>query len=483
MLYPAEFKYRMSMLNSKEIEMIHQASLEILQRTGVYMPLKKERLEVLKEYGITVKEYDKRIYFPPRVVEEALSKAPKSYTLYARNPEYDLPLDGQHGYLSLDGCGVHVVDLETGQVRKSTREDLARAAKVADFLPQISFLWPCVSALDCTPSVQPLYELKTLFENSSKHIQVMTAVDPLNAKGSVEIAASVAGGRDALRRRPIISNFQCSVSPLCFEEKSMEAAFIFAEAGIPVGIMTMPMGGATAPITVAGNMAVSNAEILAGITVLELLYPGTPTFYGSCATMMDLRTAQITCGAPEDFLMQAAICEMAHYYKIPACVGTFATGAKTFNWQSGVENSISCAVSVWSGADMICGAGMLNGATIFSFEQLLMDCEIFEIIRRVFSGAEVNAETLGLDVINKVGPGNNFLIEKHTIKFARKTWMPSLIQHKSYEDWVRNGKPSPEGIAKEKVLTILNSHQPLPLNNTEELNEIIDYYEHLSRAK
>jgi trimethylamine--corrinoid protein Co-methyltransferase len=252
--------------------------------------------------------------------------------------------------------------------------------------------------------VQPLHELEALLTQSSKHAQAMTAVDAINAMGTVEIAAEVVGGREELRARPIISNFQCSVSPLSYDKDALEAAFIFGEAGIPVGFLCMPIGCATAPATVAGNAALANAEVLAGMTLFELLYPGVPTFYGSSATMMELHSGGITSGGPEDYLLQAAASQLAHLYGVPASVGTFATGAKASNWYAGVDNGISGATSQFTGADMMCGAGLLYGASIFSFEQLLMDCEIYDMLRSVVQGFAVNEETLALGTIDQIGP-------------------------------------------------------------------------------
>jgi trimethylamine--corrinoid protein Co-methyltransferase len=154
---------------------------------------------------------------------------------------------------------------------------------------------------------------------------------------------------------------------------------------------------AAIPATVAGIAAQANAEVLAGITLLELFYPGTPTFYGFCPTMMDLRRGGVAAGGPEDVLLQAVGCQMARFYGIPASIGTFATGAKLSDWHAGVENAISGVVSQLCGADMMSGAGLLYGARIFSFEQLLLDCEIYEMLRVVAQGFAIDDTCYGGD--------------------------------------------------------------------------------------
>ena len=312
---------------------------------------------------------------------------------------------------------------------------------------------------------------------SSKHVQAMTAVDAVNARGTIDIAVEVAGSREALRQRPIISNFQCSVSPLAYDANALEAAFIFGEAGIPTGFMNMTIGAGTAPATVAGNAVVANAEVLAGIVLLELFFPGVPTFYGSCATTMELRSGSVTCGGPEDFLLQAVGCQMAHFYGVPANIGTFATGTKVSDWQAGVDNAVSGAVNQLAGADMMCGAGLLNGARIFSFEQLLLDCETFDLLRAVTQGFVISDETLAVDVIHSVGPRSHFLKTKHTKAHMCAVWQPALIDRTPWTEWVSKGRPSANDNARQKARSLLASHQPEPLRSADRVREIIADYE------
>lgn len=477
MVNSVKFKATLNLLDRDQVERIHQASLEILSATGVAMGLSPHRYDVLEGFGARVDREKKRVYFSSTMIAKALETSPGSYALCARNPENNLILDQSHGYLSLDGTGVNIQDLETGNIRPSTFQDLSQAVRVADACPQIAFLWPCLSAQDKPAKTQPLYELLALFKNSEKHIQAMTAVTPAMAKGSVEMAAAVAGGRGALKANPLISNFQCSTSPLSYEENALEAALVFAGAGVPVGFLNMQIGCATAPATLAGNIAMGNAEILAGITFLQHFFPGAPCFYGSCATTMELRTGAVTAGGPDDFLLQAVSAQLAHHYGLPANVGTFATGAKRIGWHSAVENAVSGAVSQFARADMMCGAGLTHGATIFSFEQLLMDCEIFDIIRNVAQGIQVNDETLAVDVVARVGPKNHFMTDPHTLKQLPHIWQPRVIQRTTYSQWEARGRPSTQDRARELAREILKTHTPDPLNNEQELMEIIARYE------
>lgn len=474
---PLIYKNKFDLMDREQAEAIDQASRFILENIGIKMAL-PAALDLLEEAGAKVDRTRGLVLIPSKLVDDTLKTATGRFNLCARNPLHDLPLDGVHGYLTLDGCGLQVIDQETGKLRKSTLKDLEKATLVADYLDQIAFLWPIVSAQDKPKEQQPLYELAAQLIYSAKHVQAMTAVNPRSARGSVEIATAVAGGSEALRARPIISNFQCSISPLAYDPEGLEAAMVFADAGIPTGFLTMQIGCSTAPATLAGSLAQANAEILAGIVFLQLYRPGTPTFYGSCATVMELKTGAVCCGGPEDFILQALTAQMARYYSLPSNVGTFATGAKASNWHAGAENAISGTVSAFAGADMLCGAGLLAGAVIFSFEQLLLDCEIYEMIRRTVTGIKIDQDTLALDAIARVGSDDHFMVEPHTLKHMRELWQPEVINRSPYGKWQTEGCREAGENAWEKALWILDNHRPEPLENKliDEIGQIIAGY-------
>jgi len=253
----------------------------------------------------------------------------------------------------------------------------------------------------------------------------------------------------------------------------LQAAFVFAAAGVPTGFVNMAIACATGPATLAGSMVLTNAELLAGLTLLQLFYPGAPTFYGSCSTVMELRRGGVTAGGPEDALLQAACVEMARFYRLPSCVGTFATGAKELDWQAGVENTLSGLVSLLSGADILYGAGLLHAAKVFSYEQLLLDCEIFDILRHVSAGIPVDEESLAVEVIEAVGPGDHFMEQEHTRAHMREIWQPVLLDRMPLEAWREAGRPTALGRARERAREILATHQPEPLRCEQQIREIV----------
>ncbi len=483
MITPANRVQFFNLLDHEQVDSIHHATLHILETLGLRMPLAPERYEQLEGKGARVDRETGQVFFTGNMVASALESSPKKYTLYARNGEDHFTLDGTKSHLTLDGTGLEVLDRVTGEARTSTFEDLCHATRLGDALDQISFLWPAVGARDRPASLQPLYEFYAMVKNSGKHIQAMTAVDPGNARGTVAMAAEIAGGPESLREEPIISNFQCSVSPLAYDGDSLEAALVFAEAGIPVGFMNMSIGCATAPATLAGHLALVNAEILGGITFHQSFFPGAPVFYGTCATLMDMKTGSITAGGPYDCLLQAASARIARHYGLPSCIGTFATGARGSDWQAGVENTLSGAASILCGADMVCGAGLIRGAKVFSTAQLILDCEIFDMIRHFSAGIEVNDETLALDAINRVGAGNHFMIDENTRKHMRSFWRPSCIDNSPGEQQAPRVGSLPEDLARKKADDLLAKLEPPELKGEKAVLDIIEEFEHTRNSE
>jgi len=337
-----------------------------------------------------------------------------------------------------------------------------------------------VSSRDVPTATEPLHDLHAQFANTGKHVQLMTAVTPEAATGAVEMARIVAGGEAALRGRPVISAFQCSISPLTYDAGPIEAAVTFAEAGVPCGFVVMPIACATAPATTTGALVQSNAEVLAGITVLQALVPGAPTFYGACGTVMDLRSGAAACGGPEDLLFQMASAQLARHYGIPASIGTFATGAKAPDWQAGMENALSGLASWLAGADMLCGAGLLYGARVFAHEELLLDTELFDIVRHMAEELAFSDEDLAVLVIEGVGPGGHFLGEPHTLANMRRMWRSRFYDAGTWEGWEAAGRPEPRERARERARSILAEHVPAPLDEgvERELARVIGAYEH-----
>jgi len=455
-------KLKLEILTPEEVRRIHTTTLDIIENVGVRFPSQKA-LDIWDAHGAQVNRDSSIVKVPGHIIEEALKKAPSAYPLAARNPSQDLPLDGNHVFLGTDGCGVEVLDIQTGKRRTSCWQDVADIARLGDALEELAFHWVAVSAQDCPPATRGLQELRAVWENSTKHVQTESIYHEREAIASIEMAAAIAGGREALRVRPVLSLMQCTAPPLGHDGGSLEAALIAAEAGVPTGFMTMAACLTTGPATLAGTLAVGNAEVISATALLQLAFPGAPVFYAAAQTASDPRSGAYTGGGPEDFLFGAATNLLSDFYNIPLSMGSFATGAKEPNWQAGIDNSLSTFMACVVMSDMLLGIGLLHGSRIWSYEQMLMDCEIFSIVHKMMQGIVVDDETLALEAIGKVGPGGNFLTQKHSLRHMRELFIPQFMDRRPYNVWEEKGDGSRQW-ALEKARHILETHQPEPLD-------------------
>ena len=456
-------KLRLEILTPQEVKKIHEATLWIIEKVGVRFPSKRA-LEIWAEHGAEVDSGKMVVRASAELIEEALKTCPPVYSLAARDPQQDLPLDGNHVFIGTDGCGVEVIDIITGKRRISCLQDVRDISRIADATEEVGFHWVPVSAQDMPPETRGLHEIKAIWENSTKHVQTESIYNEGEARAAIEMAALIAGGKDKLRQRPVLSLMQCSAPPLGHDGGSLDAALVAAEYGLPTGFMTMAANLTTGPATLAGNLAVGNAEVIAGTALIQLAYPGAPVFYAAAQTASDLRTGAYTGGGPEDFLYGAATNVLADFYHIPLSMGSFATGAKEPNWQAGVENSLSTFMASIVMSDMLLGVGFLHGSRIWSFAEMMMDCEIFSIIRKTMEGIVVDDETLALDTIAAVGPGGNFLSQKHTLKHMRELFLPQFMDRRPFNEWEAK-KDDARDWALAKARKTLETHHPDPLDD------------------
>jgi trimethylamine:corrinoid methyltransferase-like protein len=472
-------KIRLEVLTPAEVRRIHTATLDVIASVGVKMPSPRA-LDILAAHGATVDRVTSIAKIPGHVVEAALAKAPKTWTLAGREPEFDLPLDGTHSWLGTDGCGVEVMDLVTGARRRSTLADVSDAARLADALDAIAFHWTPVSAQDRPAESRSLHELLAIWKVTRKHVQTETVVTAPEMRAAIEMAAALAGGREALRRRPILSIMQCTMPPLAQDRGSLEAGLLAAEAGLPVGYMTMTSCASTGPATMAGTLVVGNAEVISALALMQMAHPGCPVYYAAAQTAMDLRTGAYTGGGPEDFLFGAASNVLADFYNVPLSMGAYATGAKEPDWQAAVENSFSSFMAISTGADMLLGAGLLHGSRILSYEEMVMDAEIWGILVAMARGIEVNDETLAIDAIRDIGPGGNYLAHRHTKKHMRSLWQPTLFDRRPYSAWEAK-RDGARDWARARAQAILRDHRPAVLEPAAE-RELAAIIEHAEAA-
>jgi trimethylamine--corrinoid protein Co-methyltransferase len=472
-------RQRVSVLDADEVRRVHEAALDILQRTGVGTS-SDMLLKLMADHGQSVDFRDKRVRFDPTFVEEKRKLAPRTFTLAGRHPARDTVIDGERTYLSPDGCAPSIIDLETGRRRGTTKADLVAVTRLGDALPQIGFLWRSVSAEDTPVESRALHEVEAVLRNTTKHIQTGSGVDGPSAGGVVELCRAVAGGSDELRQRPILSTNQCIISPLFWDAGPVDAIATYAEAGIPVSIISMALACATAPGTVAGLLALTIAEILSGLAILHTLSPGAKAVCTGYPSSIDMRSGGLNLATgPDDAMAHMACTQVLHALGLPCAAGSQGTGAKRSNWQSGVQSMWSAATNMFLPPDLLSGAGGIYNSTAFSPAQLVLDCEVFDCTIRWAEGYPFDDEHLGIDVVDRVGPGGHYLGQRHTRRHVGEFWRARFMDTSSWEEWEYAGEPDPADAALAEARRILAESQPEPFDEgmSAELTRIVETYE------
>jgi len=424
----------LTFLSDNEVERIHEASLRILKETGVRVSSEKVR-KLLAENGA---ELDGDIVkITKSMVEEAVKRAPREITLGAREPKCDLKIPAEEfPFMATSGFSPFVDDFETGKRRYSTSSDLKDFALVSDYLDTVDFFWPIVIPNDLPAPIQDFHSLVIALRNNRKHIQC-SCVTEKTAQWQIRLASAIVGGEKELRRRPTFSTINCVVAPLIFEKESSEAMVVLARAGIPIAPMTMVLGGTTAPVTMAGILAMANAEELASLVIIECANPGAPVIYCSEAAPANMKTGAINYDAPEYPLICAGCAQMARFYKIPDYAGDISPADKMSepaspgpraDTMADVEHSLArMSLRLMTRTDISPWFGGVDLAMSAALDKLVLDAETYEHARAYLRRFEINDDTLALDVVNRVGPGGHFLDAKHTLEhFKKEIWSREL---------------------------------------------------------
>jgi trimethylamine--corrinoid protein Co-methyltransferase len=462
-LQPIRPSYRLQILTEGQLAQLREGTLQILERVGVHCPSARARA-IYAEHGAQVDPAREIVRLPRPLVLEAMSRAPRRYALGARDPAYDAVLDGTAMYVATDGCGVETIDFETRERRPSRKDDVARMARVADGLSSVGFYWPIVSAQD-HPKTAPLHELEASFNNTVKHVQTETVMDERMARYAVEMARVVADGAGSLRERPVLSSLICTIAPLAQDAGGMESALVFAEAGLPVGFMSMANTGSTGPGTIAGTLVAADAEIVAAMVLIQLAYPGAPTYHSMMPGVMHPRTGAYLGTTYEGDLLYALGVELAHHWGVPTLAGCFGTDALAPGWQAAAEAPASLMLCALCGAETGSGMGLVESCTLLYPEELILDTDMYHRVRILAEGIDLRPEALALDVIAEVGPRGVFLRHQHTRDSMRRLRFSDLTSQSAdgggYQDALE--------VARAKLRSILENHCPLPLRQEQQI--------------
>jgi len=468
-------RFQSQLLSDEEKQQVHQETLRILDEAGVLFHSEKA-LKLLESNGARV-DWDKKIArIPHEIITQAISTAPKSFVLGARNPDHDYPLPSSVSRYALDGTAAFAQDFHTGEHRYGTDVDNARGLRVFQAMDMGVMAWAPVSAEDKPADTRPLHEFFSMFVHTSKHGQhEVHNVEqvPYLAEGLM----AVMGSEDEVRKRHAYSLIYCPVAPLMHDGPMMDAYIELGALDLPVMTLPMPVTGTTGPASLFGNICVANAEALSTIIVYQLAHPGRPVIYSSATGTMDLRNGAFMGGTPEMGLMSAALAEMGRFYSLPSTSAGCTSDAREAGPDAVLEKLITSIAPVLAGSDILVGFGSVESDQLLILEQIVVDNEIAHFCERVFQGVDVSPEKVLTDDILKLGPGGNFLTRRSTRNLARsgELYFSRLLDRHTLEQWGKLGKPGLYSNARKRVEEILAEpmQDPLPDDVTGKLEEIL----------
>ncbi len=445
-------------LTEEDIKKIHQATLRVFSDIGVQVNL-KEAVEFFKAAGAAVDSSTRIVKIPPDLVESLIDRAPDVVRLCGRGKqdELDCEIGGTRVYMGTGGTALNVQDPGETTTRPSKLQDIVDMARLVDALDHIHLYMLNVYPNEIPVECVDVNRFGAALNNTRKHI--MGGVYTLEGvRQIIQMAEVIAGSPEKLRQRPFISMVTCNISPFKLDEHYGRLTVEIARRGIPVVTPAEPLCGATAPITLAGNLVVQNVDSLVGVMLTQLVNPGTPVLYGCISSITDLRDMKYLSGAIEMGLMNAASAQMAQFYHLPLYSTAGMSDAKVNDAQAGYETALTGLMVALAGGNFIHdAAGFLEFCMTASYDKLVIDNEIIGMIMRAVEGIAVNTDSLAFDLLKKIGPGGHFVSARHTRKHMRKEqYHPQLSDRDNRAQWVQSGAKTAAARATEKVQDILN---------------------------
>ena len=451
---------RLSMLERDDCLKIHQASLKILHHTGVEV-FSDQGLELLQAAGAAVD--GKRVRIPPSLVEWALASAPGPFSLYQRgSQEAAFHLDGTQVVFGPGSDTLNYLDPRTDQRRPFLLADIADCMRVCDALPEISFVMSVGVPADAPAERYYRYQFATMLRNTTKPT-VFVCNDLADIQAIGAMAAAVAGGWEKLKQYPTLLLYSEPSTPLQHSIEATEKLLYCAENLIPVTHSPAPMMGGTAPITLAGAVALGNAEMLSGLVMHQLKNQGAPFLYGHGVHHMDMKEMISVYGAPEYQLARVMAAEMGRFYGLPVWGYAAHSDSKAIDGQAAADAQFSVLVALLARTNLNHDVGYLDAGLTNSPEMMVLANEIISQSRAFMEGVRLDPEYLALDVIDRVGPGGEFMSDEHTLAHWRELWMPKLFDRSRLARWESRGSKNINARMKEATLAIFDNHHPQPL--------------------
>ena len=397
------------------------------------------------------------------LVLKSIDSAPDNIAIYDRESKHVMDLGGHRSYYGTGSDLIYSLDSQTMLRHRCALDDVARAARVADAMPNLDFIMSFAHPSDIPAPQAYLHSFQAMAASSVKPI-VCTAADRSDLSEIWEIGRILRDGEDELRAKPYAIYYGEPVSPLQHSVESVDKLLFCAEKSMPAIYSPAPIAGSTAPMTVAGHVAQGLAECFCGLVIHQLKAGGAPFIMGMGPAVLDMATAQCSYNAPEYLLSYIAIIEMSHFYNLPNWGYAGTTDSQIPDEQAAFEAGLETFIAEMAGSNLNHDVGYLDFGRTGSLDMIIILNEIIDQVRRLYRGIPVNEDTLALDVIREVGSDGNFLVHRHTLEHLQSTqWRPKLINRTGYEKWEASGRISLLQRAQQKLQQILQEHRPIPI--------------------
>ena len=477
---PQDVSWCLNGLSKEALEKIHVAVLDLLQNTGIKVENNERALEIFYSGGAEVERHDGYgiAKIPAGIVLDCVNKASKEVVLYGRAEGNEYELKPGNVTFTTFGEMIQVIDPETREVRKTTLKDVADISRLCDYFSEVAVVQRAVAALDKPMETYPIFNAKSMFENTGKHI----LIGPINAKNFktiAKIASAHVRGVEALGKHPVFTTLTCPTSPFRLEDNC--ADLIIESALLPGGgyvSSPVPLLGMSTPATLAGTIIVVAADALAGLVLGQLTRPGTRVVLSNSGAMMDLRFMGSAYGSPEMSMISSAIAQIARFYGLPSHCSGIHSDSKVVDAQCGYESAIGGLVTALSGANIINGLGSLELGLTFDYAKFILDIDAVNNIRGILGGISMGKDDMALDMIKEKGPGGEFLSHPHTLQHMRQLSCPKLFDRRSRRDWQELQHPDVVQRAYDRADEILKTHKSLDVEPAirQEVDQIIEEY-------
>jgi trimethylamine--corrinoid protein Co-methyltransferase len=472
---------QLKMLSENQVRKIHNATLRILEETGVIFH-EPRAIEILRDAGAKVKD-NGLVKIPSYMVEEALRSAPSRVTIWDRSGERALDLAGRNIYFGTGSDTPNVLDPFTGKRRHATKNDVRNTAVVCDYLKNIDFVMCMGIASDVPTQTSDLHHFEQMVTNTTKPL-IFTAWSEENLRAIHQMCIAVAGGEKQFCQKPFAINYSEATSPLQHTEEATQKLMYCAEHDIPIIYVTGGWMGGSLPVTVPATVAMTNAEDLSGLVLHQLKRKGARYIGAGSKSPMDMRTGNGGYGAPESYILETMQADLYHFYDLPTFGKAGCSDSKAFDQQVAIEATHGLFLTGLAGVNLIHDVGYMESGLTSSLESIVMCDEIVGMVKRFVRSVDIDDEMLGVEVIRDVGPGGNFMMHDHTLKhFRDQIWEPSILNHKNYDRWKEEGSKELRELINEHTRYILENHKPQSLSEVirKKLGDIITNTEKVSQ--